>query len=111
MVRFFDHMRGVAIVRAYTSSSWWHDLMPMAECILFPRGKTRFIPSDETRARLERDSKSGKFSNAPGHGIVLIGMGGTACEALHASKLGMVWDRRGITTDVGGSIARPAVDK
>lgn len=97
--RFFDHMRGVAIVRSYTSSSWWHDLMPRAECILFPRGKTRFIPSEETRARLERDAKTrdpenGKFNNAPGHGIVLIGMGGNACNALHASKLGMVWDRR-----------------
>lgn len=94
LVRFFEHMRGIAVVRAYTSSDWWHAHMPRAEAILFPRGKTRFIPSEETRARLERDSKTGKFNNAPGHGVVLIGMGEAACAALHASKLGMVWDRR-----------------
>lgn len=94
LVKFLDHGDGIAIVRSYTSSSWWHAHMPRAEAILFPRGKTRFIPSDETRARLEQESKTGKFSNAPGHGVVLIGMGQTACEALHRSKLGMVWDRR-----------------
>lgn len=92
--KFFDHGNGIAIVRSYTSSSWWHDLMPRAEAILFPRGKTRFIPSPELKARLERESKTGKFNNAPGHGVVLVGMGQTACAALHASKLGMVWDRR-----------------
>jgi|SRR5882672_1891145 len=93
LVKFFDHANGIAIVRAYTSSSWWHDLMPRAEGILFPRGKTRFIPSVENRARLEREAKNGKFSNAPGHGVALIGMGAIACQALAHSKLGMYWDR------------------
>lgn len=99
LVRFLDHGNGIAIVRSYTSSSWWHTHMPRAETILFPRGKTRFVPSDETRLRLERearerDPENGKFNNAPGHGVVLLGMGNAACEALHSSKLGMVWDRR-----------------
>jgi hypothetical protein len=116
LVRFFDHMRGIAVVRSYTSSDWWHAHMPRAEAILFPRGKTRFVPSEETRARLEREAKqrdpeNGKFNNAPGHGVVLIGMGDTACEALHASNLGMVWDRR-----IGQGLAltpaeRPDVEK
>lgn len=109
LIRFLDHGNGIAIVRAYTSSSWWHEHMPRAQAILFPRGKTRFVPSEETRARLEREAKerdpeNGKFNNAPGHGIVLIGMGGTACEALHKSKLGMVWDRR---VGQGLSLSRP----
>lgn len=82
MVKFFDHMRGVAIVRSYTSSAWWHSLMPRAEMILFPRGKTKFVRPD------------GSIGGSPGHGVVLIGMGGTACEALRTSRLGMVWDRR-----------------
>jgi hypothetical protein len=78
--KFFDHGDGVAIVRAYTSSGWWHDHMRRAHVILFPRGKTKFVRPDGTIGR------------APGHGIVLVGMGATAVKALRASKLGMVWE-------------------
>jgi hypothetical protein len=80
--KFFAHGNGVAIVRAYTSSAWWHKEMYKAELILFPRGKTKFIRPD------------GSIGKCPGHGIVLVGMGEVACEALRASGLGMVWDRR-----------------
>lgn len=79
--KFFDHGNGIAIVRAYTSSSWWHNLMPRAETILFPRGKTKFIRPD------------GSVGRAPGHGVVLVGMGEVACAALAVSGLGMLWDR------------------
>lgn len=44
--KFFDHSNGVGIVRAHTSSKWWHDLMPRAHALLFPRGKTKFIRPD-----------------------------------------------------------------
>jgi hypothetical protein len=53
-----------------------------AEAILFPKGKTKFIRPD------------GSIGTAPGHGVVLIGMGEVACTALAASGLGMLWDRR-----------------
>lgn len=79
--RFLDHGNGVAIVRAYTSSSWWHELMPRAELILFPKGKTKFIKPD------------GSIGKSPGHGVVLIGMGAEARTALLNSGLGMCWDR------------------
>src|SRR4029450_11023825 len=46
---------GVAIVRSYTSSAWWHAEMPRAELILFPRGKTKFHRPD------------GSIGPAPGH--------------------------------------------
>jgi len=78
--KFLDHRNGVAIVRAYTSSRWWHNLMPSAHGLLFPRGKTKFIRPD------------GSIGSSPGHGIVLIGMGQTACSALANSKLGMYWN-------------------
>lgn len=81
--KFLDHANGVAIVRAYTSSSWWHDLMPRAQTILFPRGKTKFIRPD------------GSVGGSPGHGVVLIGMGDQANCALWGSGLGMVWNRSG----------------
>lgn len=79
--RFLNHGNGVAIVRAYTSSSWWHDLMPRAEAILFPRGKTKFIRPD------------GSVGTSPGHGVVLVGMGDVSRSALSRSGLGMLWDR------------------
>ena len=79
--KFFVHGNGVAIVRSYTSSAWWHAEMPRAELILFPRGKTKFHRPD------------GSIGTAPGHGIVLVGMGNVACEALRSCELGMFWDR------------------
>lgn len=80
--KFFAHNNGVGIVRAYTSSSWWHDNMGSANMLLFPRGKTKFIRPD------------GSVGKSPGHGVVLIGAGDRACNALKNSGLGMVWDRR-----------------
>jgi DNA N-6-adenine-methyltransferase (Dam) len=82
MRKFFEHGNGIMIVRAYTSSSWWHEEMWRAELILFPRGKTKFVRSD------------GSIGKCPGHGIVLVGAGAVACRALLASGLGMIWDRR-----------------
>lgn len=84
LIKFFDHGNGIAIVRSYTSSGWWHDHMGRAECLCWPRGKTKFVRPD------------GEIGRAPGHGIVLIGMGTAACEALCKSNLGMVWDRRSL---------------
>jgi hypothetical protein len=75
--RFLDHANGIAIVRAYTSSDWFHDyVVPRAETLLFPRGKTKFIRPD------------GTIGTAPGHGIALVGMGEVANIALERSRLG-----------------------
>ena len=89
--KFLDHGNGIAIVRSYTSSGWWHKLMHRAEVLLWPKGKTKFIPSPEHRRVLEaRARKKGrKFHNAPGHGVVLIGMGEKSCRALEHSGLGL----------------------
>jgi len=98
LTKFFDHGCGVAVVRSYTSSDWWHAHMQRAEMLLWPAGKTQFIPSEDTRKKLEaKAAAKGKvWRNAPGHGVVLIGMGDDACGALQRSGLGMVWDRRSI---------------
>jgi hypothetical protein len=52
--RFLDHGNGIAIVRAYTSAGWFHDLALRAETMLFPRGKTKFIRPDGTLGVLAR---------------------------------------------------------
>ena len=77
--RFLSHGDGVAIVRAYTSAGWFHDLIPRADAVLFPRGKTKFIRPD------------GSIGAAPGHGVVLVAMGDVCVEALMRSGLGMAF--------------------
>src|SRR5215471_4462214 len=77
LAKFLDHGNGIAIVRAYTSSAWFHEyVVPRAELLLFPKGKTKFIRPD------------GSVGAAPGHGVVLLGMGDIACTALRKSRLG-----------------------
>jgi hypothetical protein len=61
---------------AYTSSDWWHEVVvPNAQTLLFPRGKTNFI------------RPSGEIGTAPGHGIALVGMGQICNDALRGSGL------------------------
>lgn len=92
--KFLDHGNGIAVVRAYTSSDWFHRIVvPRAETIMFPRGKTQFIPSPELEAELQRKAAAkgeGRiWRNAPGHGVVFIGMGSVANAALRDSGLGL----------------------
>ena len=82
LCKFLDHANGIAILRAYTSSAWWHSYMHHAQAILFPNGKTKFIRAN------------GEVGKSPGHGIVLIAMGDKNVEGLLKSGLGMFWDRR-----------------
>ncbi len=75
--KFLAHGNGIAVVRAYTSAAWFHEWAIHAETMLFPRGKTKFIRPD------------GSIGTAPGHGIVLLGMGEPANDALRRSGLGL----------------------
>jgi hypothetical protein len=83
--KFFAHGDGVAICRAYTSSDWWHEVViPNAQTLLFPNGKTKFI------------RPNGAIGTAPGHGVALIGMGEICNAALRDCRLGwFVSNRRG----------------
>lgn len=74
--KFLDHGNGIAIVRAYTSAAWFHDYAIKADCILFPRGKTKFVRPD------------GSIGKSPGHGVVLLGMGMKAQLIMSLSDLG-----------------------
>lgn len=92
--RFLQHANGIAVVRAYTSSGWFHDWAVHAETMLFPRGKTKFVRPD------------GTIGTAPGHGIVLLGMGMTANDALMRSGLGLFVPLRAGRADRPVSIPR-----
>jgi hypothetical protein len=78
--KFLRHGNGIAVVRAYTSAGWFHDWAVQADAMLFPRGKTKFIRPD------------GSIGKAPGHGVVLLGMGERAKRAMRASGLGLYVD-------------------
>jgi hypothetical protein len=90
--KFLDHGNGIAIVRAYTSAGWFHDLIPRAESLLFPRGKTQFIRGTRMRSETANGVKfhaKGSRGKSPGHGVVFIGMGARANRALKACGLGI----------------------
>lgn len=78
--KFLHHGDGIGIVRAYTSSAWFQDYATLADFMVFPRGKTKFVRTN------------GTIGKAPGHGIVLLGMGDRAGRAMERSKLGMFID-------------------
>jgi hypothetical protein len=77
LMSFLEHGNGIAIVRAYTSSEWFHEYAVRADIMLFPRGKTKFVRPD------------GSIGKSPGHGVVLLGMGSRAMAALQRSNLGL----------------------
>lgn len=78
--KFLSHGNGIAIVRAYTSSAWFHQYAVQADAMLFPRGKTKFVRPD------------GSIGGSPGHGIVLLACGERAKTALRNSGLGLFVD-------------------
>lgn len=94
LVKFFEHGNGIALVRAYTSSDWFHEVVkPRAESLLFPEGKTKFIRGSEMRSTDRKGNvtihPAGSVGTSPGHGVVLIGMGRVANAALEQSGLGL----------------------
>jgi hypothetical protein len=49
--KFLEHANGIAIVRAYTPSAWFHRWAIKAEMMLFPKGKTKFVRPDGSIGR------------------------------------------------------------
>jgi DNA N-6-adenine-methyltransferase (Dam) len=75
--KFFQHGSGIALVAARTSADWFHEVVvPNAELLLFPNGKTKFI------------RPNGSIGKEPGSGVALIAVGSIACAALLRSGLG-----------------------
>ena len=75
--KFFAHGNGIALCSSLTSADWFHELVvPNAQLLLFPRGKTKF------------ERANGTVGAEPGNGVVLIGAGEVANRALLRSGLG-----------------------
>ena len=77
--KFFAHGDGIAFVNALTSSGWFHELVvPNAQTLVFPKGKTKFVMPDD-----------GSIATEPPNGMVLIGMGPVGNAALRRCELGL----------------------
>ena len=59
------------------STPWFHQWAVKAQTMCFPRGKTKFI-------------RHGSIGRAPGHDVVLLGMGAVANKALEQCGLGFL---------------------
>lgn len=68
--KFFEHGNGIALVPDRTSAPWWQMFAPKAALILFVAPKLKFI-----------DAK-GRPGTSPAQGTCLMGVGGSAIEAL-----------------------------
>jgi len=75
--KFFTHGNGIALCAARTSADWFHEVVaPNAPLLCFPNGKTKFHRPD------------GSIGKEPGTGVVLLGMGDVANDALLRSGIG-----------------------
>src|SRR5262245_8250360 len=75
--KFFTHGDGIALCAARTSADWFHEVVvPNAQLLCFPNGKTKFHRPD------------GSIGKEPGTGVVLLGMGDVANDALLRSGIG-----------------------
>src|SRR5262249_43052932 len=75
--KLFQHGNVIALCAARTSADWFHEVVvPKAELLCFPDGKTKFHRADES------------IGAEPGTGIVLIGAGEIARKVLRRSRLG-----------------------
>ena len=72
--KFLDHGNGIALANALTSCGWFHDFAPQMDAILFPKGKTKFVRPD------------GEIGKSPQNGIVLMGLGKRAVNALASAQ-------------------------
>lgn len=82
--RLVEHGNGIALVNALTSSGWFHRFAPLADAMLFPRGKTQFIRPDGTRGA------------SPANGVALLAFGESGVEALHnarRARFGLMMER------------------
>jgi hypothetical protein len=106
--KFIENGNGIGLCRAYTSAGWFHEYMPQMDCILFPKGKTKFI------------DQNGQRGKSPSSGIVMFALGEKGSRALKECNLGMFFmtkhypDRRAALRSqeiTGGAIADIAAER
>ena len=87
MEKLSKHGNGIALVFARTGTRWFHDYVPSADAICFPKGRLKFINRDDAKAYIDKtiDPKKGAGADS-----VLIAYGKKNAVALYQSGLGII---------------------
>ncbi len=73
--KLIEHGDGIAIVPNRTATDWFQDAAEHADCVLFVRGKVKFLRPDGSEGR------------SPGYGNVLLAYGTGMAGVLRASSI------------------------
>lgn len=79
--KFIEHGNGIGLLRAYTSSGWWHEYITKCDGVLFPKGKTKFI------------KPCGEIGSSPSSGVALFACGARGVDILKNSNIGMYMEQ------------------
>ncbi len=82
------HGQGMALVFSRTDTTWFHDYVPLADAILFIKGRVQFIPAKAAEAYTKELYKP---TSGCGAGSMLVAFGETCMRALIESELGWVF--------------------
>lgn len=92
MKRLSQHGNGIALVFARPDTKWFHDYVPLADAICFPKGRIAFVPA-ESKAGTDYPAlyADGLWEPKGGCGAasMLIAFGEENAEALYKSNLGL----------------------
>lgn len=82
--RFYKHGNGIGILRADTSTSWWHDYISTSPAIVLPRGRVRYVNNNPGQK---------KAQGGPGFASALFCAGEECGQILleRGRRLGRVW--------------------
>jgi hypothetical protein len=86
MKKLAEHGEGIALVFARTGTRWFHDYVPSASAICFPKGRLKFINRDDAEAYANGDIDPKEGAGADS---VLIAYGYHNARALYRSGLGI----------------------
>jgi len=89
--KFVEHHHGVMLVFARVDTTWFHDYAVKSDCIVFMRGRIKFLRPDGTPG------------GSAGAGSMLLGCGLDCVDALKKSKLGYFVRNAGVL----GTFGRP----
>lgn len=86
--RFFSHGNGIGIIRADTSTSWWHQYVSQSSAVIFPKGRVRYINNNPGQE---------KAKGGPGFASAIFSAGQPCGEILaeRGHKIGIVWQSVG----------------
>ena len=88
MRRLRLHGQGMALVFARPDTRWFHDYVPLADAILFIKGRVQFVPAYKAK---EYNEGCYRPNQGCGAASMLVAYGEAALSALVESELGWVF--------------------